>query len=172
MRHTHKKEMDLSTHECTSSCFCHLFTDLCRGRTYFFSIWILSNFILFYYILHYSTFFISFYLNLFFSDHILCWFILFVFLLLILIFFHIIQFNSIAECGIAQLSVPLFVKHVYCLKVTDCNADTRAYILIQFLTDLWALFILCVDMYCILTVTVQLLCNQSGLWPVYTICTV
>ena len=78
-------------------------------------------------------------------------------------FFHIIQFNSIAECGIAQLGFPLFVKHVYCLKVTDCNADTRAYMLIQFLTDLWALFILCVDIYCILTVTVQLLCNQSGL---------
>ena len=107
MRHTHKKEMDLSTHECTSSCFCHLFTDLCRGRTYFFSIWILSNFISFYYILLYSTFFISFYLNLFFSYHILCWFILFVFLLFLFIFFsyYSIQFNCWVWHSSARLSI-------------------------------------------------------------------
>ena len=29
LRHTHKREMELSTPDCTSSYFCHLFTDLC-----------------------------------------------------------------------------------------------------------------------------------------------
>ena len=100
LRHTHKKEMDLSTHECTSLCFCHLFTDLCRGRTYFFSIWILSNFILFYFVL---LCFISFYLNLLFSYHILCWFF---FLLFIFIFsYYSIQFNCRVWHSSAQLSI-------------------------------------------------------------------
>ena len=128
------------------------------GRTFFLSEFYL---ILFYFTLFYFFYFILFIFVFFLSYFMLIYFIFFP--SIYFYFFHIIQFNSIAECGIAQLGFPLFVKHVYCLKVTDCNADTRAYILIQFLTELWALFILCVHMYCILTVTVQLLCNQSGL---------
>ena len=33
LRHTHKQEMELRTCVCTSSYFCHLFTDPCWGRT-------------------------------------------------------------------------------------------------------------------------------------------
>ena len=96
LRHTHKQEMDLSTHDCTSSFFCHLFTDPCWGRTSFFSIWIWSNFILFYFILLY---FISFYLNLLFfiSYHMLIYLIfspLFIFVFFIL--FNSIQLSSVA----------------------------------------------------------------------------
>ena len=73
LRHTHKQEMELRTCVCTSSYFCHLFTDPCWGKTYFF----LNKF---YFILSY---FISF-------DLILSYFILFYFILFYFVLFYFI----------------------------------------------------------------------------------
>ena len=43
--------------------------------------------------------------------------------------------------------------------VTDCNVYTHANITLLFLTELCALFMLCVHMYCTLSVTVQFSAN-------------
>ena len=82
--------MELPSCVCTSFYFCHLFTDPCWGRTYCFLFAII--FILFYFILFYLL--LSLYLILFYH---------------VFVFFCITQFNSIPVCGIAQLSLPLFV---------------------------------------------------------------
>lgn len=120
----------------------------------------------------------------------ICYVALFYFFLLFIIYFfsyYSIQFNCRVWHRSAQLSIYLssmstawrwhtamltLVSILCCQLSPDGNWLECLLLHIPFLTGLWALFILCVHMYCILTITVQLLCNQSGLWPVYTICTV
>ena len=92
----------------------------------------------------------------------LCAFVFFSFYTILLFFIylffpHFISFNSMIVCGIAQLSLPLFF---------SSSAFTA------WRRQMWALFMLFVHMYRILTVTVQLLCPQPGFLPVYTISTV
>ena len=141
MRHTHKQEMELSTPDCTSSYFCHLFTDLCWGRTYLFSIWIylilfhstLFYFILFHFILTIFLFIIFYYIFFHFIPFNVLFLNLFLLLYFALSYFILlcifpIQFNCRVWHSSAHHSIICLLKRVcvYTLKVTDCNADTQA----------------------------------------------
>ena len=91
LRHTHKQEMELKTCVCTSSYFCHLFTNSCWGRTYFFFIWNNVYLFFFYYIKSYIT------LHMFkFFLYIFLLFFYFIFLFSIL--FYFILFHFILFC--------------------------------------------------------------------------
>ena len=82
LRHTHKQEMELKTCVCTSSYFCHFFTNSCWGRTYFFLSEIMFIYSFFYYIISYYFTYISFFYIYFYYFLILYCFILFCFIIL------------------------------------------------------------------------------------------
>ena len=98
LRHTHKQEMELLTHDCTSSCFCHLFTDPCQGKTYFF----LSEL---YLVLFYTTLFYFILFHFILSIFLLQFFSLYTILLCFLINYILpILSNSIQWLSVAYLS--------------------------------------------------------------------
>ena len=96
LRHTHKQEMELKTCVCTSSYFCHFFTNSCWGRTYFFlseimliySFFIILNLILLYICLKFFYIFLYYFF-------ILCCFIFFLFYFILFFFNFIFRYFNV-----------------------------------------------------------------------------
>ena len=116
LRHTHKQEMELKTCVCTSSYFCHFFTNSCWGRTYFFlseimliySFFIILNLILLYICLkNFIYFFIIF-----------LFYVVLFFFYFILFYFFLISF-SVTSISMSTL-MPIFCFSIWFSIISFC----------------------------------------------------